>query len=291
MTPTDLPDTPQPLKATLRTEVYEFGGRPVIKTLTLPVRNKSIFLGIKPQFSDDAVASGVDAGFESSPSTRQARWPRPRVQYRLVPEDWDYQWFYKDSNWDYKIVTRDKPAVATGKLDLKPGESAKLSLKVDWGYYRLEVYDSASGAASSYRFYAGWGASPGTGDTPDRLQIVADKKMYKAGEMATLLLKPPFAGHVLIAIATDHLIKSWSVDASPQGTAIEVPVDGAWGPGAYILATAFRPGHDDDHGPGRAIGVAWIGIDAAARSLAVSFTLPDHVAPRGGFDVPIHVSG
>ena len=64
MTPTDLPDTPQPLKATLRTEVYEFGGRPVIKSLTLPVRNKPIFLGIKPQFGDDAVASGVDAGFE-----------------------------------------------------------------------------------------------------------------------------------------------------------------------------------------------------------------------------------
>src|SRR6185369_4675646 len=64
MTPSDLPDTPQPLKITLRTEVYEFGGRPVIKSLTLPVRNKPVFLGVKPQFSDDAVASGMDAGFE-----------------------------------------------------------------------------------------------------------------------------------------------------------------------------------------------------------------------------------
>src|SRR6516164_9641194 len=42
MTPSDLPDTVQPLKATLRTEVYEFGGRPVIKTLTLPIRNRAI---------------------------------------------------------------------------------------------------------------------------------------------------------------------------------------------------------------------------------------------------------
>jgi uncharacterized protein YfaS (alpha-2-macroglobulin family) len=292
MTPSDLPDTPQPLKITLRTEVYEFGGRPVIKSLTLPVRNKPVFLGVKPQFSDDAVASGVDAGFELIAVDKAGAMAAANgVQYRLVPEDWDYQWFYKDSNWDYKIVTRDKPAVATGKVDLKAGESAKLSMKVDWGYYRLEVYDSASGAATSYRFYAGWGASPGTGDTPDRLQVVADKKMYKAGETATLLLKPPFAGPVLLAIATDHLIKSWTVDASPEGTAVEVPVDGAWGPGAYLLATAFRPGHDNDHGPGRAIGVSWIGIDPAARSLTVSFTLPDHVAPRGGFDVPIHVAG
>lgn len=292
MTPSDLPDTVQPLKATLRTEVYEFGGRPVIKTLTLPIRNRAILVGIKPQFSDDAVASGVDAGFEIIAVDKAGALATANgLQYRLIPEDWDYQWFYKDSNWDYKIVTRDKAAVATGKLDLTPATPGKLSLKVDWGYYRLEVYDPTSGAASSYRFYAGWGAAPGTGDTPDRLQIVADKKIYKAGDTATLLLKPPFAGTVLVAIATDHLIKSWNVEASPEGTAIEVPVDGAWGPGAYVLATAFRPGHDNDHGPGRAIGVSWLGIDPAARSLQVSFTLPDHVAPRAGFDVPIQVAG
>ncbi|HKF62672.1 MAG TPA: MG2 domain-containing protein [Dongiaceae bacterium] len=292
MTPSDLPDTVQPLKATLRTEVYEFGGRPVIKTLALPIRNRAILIGIKPQFSDDSVASGVDAGFEVIAVDKAgAMAAASGLQYRLIPEDWDYQWFYKDSNWDYRVVTRDKAAVATGNLDLTAGSSGKLSLKVDWGYYRLEVFDPTSGAASSYRFYAGWGAAPGTGDTPDRLQIVADKKMYQAGQMATLLLKPPFTGQVLVAIATDHVIKTWTVDASPEGTAIEVPVDGAWGPGAYVLATAFRPGHDNDHGPGRAIGVSWIGIDPAARSLQVSFKLPDHVAPRAGFDVPITVAG
>jgi hypothetical protein len=32
----------------LRVEVYEFGGRPVIVSVQLPVRNKSLFLGIKP---------------------------------------------------------------------------------------------------------------------------------------------------------------------------------------------------------------------------------------------------
>ena len=106
----DLPDTPQPLKATLRTEVYEFGGRPVIKTLTLPVRNKPIFLGIKPLFADDAVASGVDAGFEIIAVNKAGAMAAANgVQYRLVPEDWDYQWFYQGLRIG---TTRSSPATS-----------------------------------------------------------------------------------------------------------------------------------------------------------------------------------
>ena len=122
MTPTDLPDTPQPLKATLRTEVYEFGGRPVIKTLTLPVRNKPISLGIKPQFSDDAVASGVDAGFEVIAVNKAgARAAANGVQYRLVPEDWDYQWFYQG----LELGLQDRHPRQAGRGDGQAGPEAR----------------------------------------------------------------------------------------------------------------------------------------------------------------------
>jgi uncharacterized protein YfaS (alpha-2-macroglobulin family) len=292
MTPDELPDTPQPLKATFRAEVYEFGGRPVIKTLALPIRNHPLSIGIKPLFGDGAVDGGADAGFDVIAVDAQGKQAAAGgLTYRLVPEDWDYQWFFKDGNWDYKIVTRDKAAIGTGKLPVAADKPGHLSFKVDYGYYRLEVFDQASGAASSYRFYAGWGAEPGTGDTPDKLQLVADKKQYNAGDKAKLLIKPPFAGEVQIAIATDHVIDSWTVDATPDGRTIEIPVDAAWGPGAYVLATAFRPGSEGDHGPGRAIGVAWLGLDPAARSLKVSFTLPSEVKPRQGVDIPVKVDG
>ena len=292
MTPADLPDTPQPLKATLRTEVYEFGGRPVIKTLSLPIRNHRLAIGLKPLFGDGAVGNGGDAAFDVvAVNAAGAASAAGGLQYRLIPEDWDYQWFFKDGNWDYRIVTRDKPAAGSGKLDVAGDKPGRLSFKVEYGYYRLEVFDPASGAASSNRFYAGWGASPGIGDTPDKLQLVADKPLYTAGEKAKLLIKPPFAGEVLISIATDRVLDSWTVDATPDGRSIDVPVDAAWGPGAYVLASAFRPGREGDHGPGRAIGVAWIGLDPAQRSLKVSFDLPADVKPRQSVDLPLKVEG
>src|ERR1019366_2161545 len=104
-------------------------------------------------------------------------------------------------------------------------------------------------------------------------------------------IKPPFAGEVLITIATDRVLDAWSVDATPDGRSVDIPVDAAWGPGAYVLATAFRPGREGDHGPGRAIGIAWLGLDPAQRSLKISFDLPGDVKPRTAIDLPVKVEG
>src|SRR5690606_40589881 len=56
------------------------------------------------------------------------------------------------------------PTRRSSDLD-QPG---RLEVRVDWGRYRLEVYDAATGIASSQRFYAGWWAQPGSGGTPDK---------------------------------------------------------------------------------------------------------------------------
>ena len=45
---------------------------------------------------------------------------------------------------------------------------------------------------------------------------------------------------------------------------VEIPYDADWGVGAYVLATAFRPDTANERGPGRAIGLAWLGLDRGA---------------------------
>ncbi|HJR21752.1 MAG TPA: MG2 domain-containing protein, partial [Dongiaceae bacterium] len=60
----DVQDVQAPLKATLRVEVYEFGGRPVIESVDLPVREKPLYIGIKPLFADEEVPEGSNAQFQ-----------------------------------------------------------------------------------------------------------------------------------------------------------------------------------------------------------------------------------
>ena len=288
----ELPDTPQPLKATLTVEVYEVGGRPVIETLELPIRNRPLQLGIKPLFSDGSVPGGGEAAFDvvavNADGTPAAA---SKLHYQLVAEDWDYQWSYSDGSWDYQVVVRDQPR-ASGELSTTADTPGHIAQNVEEGRYRIEVFDPATGAAASYRFWSGWSATPGTASTPDKLQVVADKELYKAGDTAKISIKPPFAGPVLIAVATDRIIETRTVDATPDGTIVEIPVKADWGAGAYVLATAYRPSPvEATHTPGRAIGVAWMGLDPADRSLKVAMDVPSETLPRHSIEIPVTVTG
>lgn len=286
----DLPDTAQPLAATLRVEVYEFGGRPVIKSQKLPIRNRPFSIGIKPVFEGDEAPSGGSVDFEViAVDAKGQPIDRAGLSYRFVQEDWDYQWFYANSAWDYDVVVRDK-GVANGNVDAAAAAPAKLTLNVDWGHYRLEVYDAASGTASSVRFYAGWWAKPGTSTTPDRMQVVADKELYQVGDQAEVRLAAPFTGQALVTVATDRVLETRLVDVPAAGSSIRVKVDAAWGAGAYVLVSAFRPGQADQHGPGRAIGTAWLAIDPKPRQLQVTMTVPEKVLPRQSVSIPVSIA-
>jgi hypothetical protein len=285
----ELPDVQAPLKATLRVEVYEFGGRPVIESVALPVRERDLYLGIKPLFADNEVAENSAAAFEIIALGKDGKpLPAPALQYRLVREEWDYNWFYADGSWDYHVTIRDGDAKA-GDTAAGATDPVKLSETVGWGNYRLEVYDPASGVASSLRFHAGWSAKPGTGESPDRLQVVADKDSYQPGETAEVMLRAPFAGEALVAIATDRVLSTRLVSVPAEGHAIKIEIDKEWGAGAYVLATMFRPGAEQERGPGRAVGVAWLGVDAAPRTLQVAMEVPDKVAPRQKVEIPVKI--
>jgi uncharacterized protein YfaS (alpha-2-macroglobulin family) len=286
----DVPDVQAPLRAMLRVEVYEFGGRPVIESVDLPVREKPLYLGIKPLFADAEVAEGSNAQFQVVALDKSgAPTAVSKLDYRLIREEWSYDWFYSGSAWDYHVSIQDGEA-RTGSLANITTDPATISEAVQWGNYRLEVYDPATGAASSMRFHAGWSAKPGSGESPDRLQVVSDKASYKAGETAKIQLRAPFAGEVLVAIATDRVLDTRIVSVPAEGKVIEIDVDPEWGAGAYVLASAFRPGKEQERGPGRAVGVSWLAVDASPRTIQVQMQVPDKVLPRQKVEIPVTLS-
>ncbi|HET6161993.1 MAG TPA: alpha-2-macroglobulin [Dongiaceae bacterium] len=286
----EVPDVQAPLKATLRVEVYEFGGRPVIESVDLPVREKKVYLGIKPLFADAEVQENSNAQFEVIALDAEGKEQAvPELQYRLVREEWDYDWFYAGGSWDYHISIHDG-AAETGTIAAGAGGPAKVERPVQWGNFRLEVYDPATGVASSMRFHAGWSAKPGSGESPDRLQVVSDKESYKAGETAQIQLRAPFEGEALVAIATDRVLSTRIVSIPAEGKTISIDVDPEWGAGAYVLASAFRPGNEQERGPGRAVGVAWLAVDSAPRTIQVQMQVPDKVTPRQKVEIPVSLS-
>ena len=108
-------------------------------------------------------------------------------------------------------------------------------------------------------------------DVPDKLEAAADKPSYRPGETAKLFIKAPFAGEAEIAIASDRILAMRSIALPADGATVEIPVEAGWGSGVYALVSAYRPSAlapPQPRGPGRAVGVAWLGVDPAPRTSA-----------------------
>lgn len=288
-----LPDTTRPLRAEVRVTVSEPGGRPTRESVTIPVRPQAYAVGIRPRFEGARLNEGDEGAFDViAVAPDGSPLAKPGLSWSLVEERTTYQWYMKDGRYTYRAFTRDAPA-ASGKIGVGTDAPAVIAVgKRPVGRYRLEVADTATGVASSVRFSSGWVMSSGSGDTPDTLEIIADKPAYGPGETARLKITPPFAGEVLVTIATDRVwgVKTLSVPAT--GGSIDIPVDAAWGPGAYVIATAYRPPvKGKERQPVRAIGVAWLGIDPAVRRLDMAFADPPTVArPRAPVELALTVA-
>ncbi len=287
----DLPATSLPLKANIRVAIFEPGGRTTESTLSLPLRTRPLLLGIKPRFTGGRVQEESAAAFdivaldgEGKPVARDA------LEYRLVREVTEYNWYFRNRFWGYERSTHDVPVV-DGTLAAAADAPASFSRTLPWGYYRLTVSDRDSGAVTSLRFSSGW-----TGvlseDRPDRAEVSADKESYRTGEVARLAIRPPSAGQALLVIASDRVLATRLLAVPAEGASVEVPVTADWGTGAYAVIAVYRPLADcKERAPVRSIGVASLAINPAPRTLAVELAAPEKMRPRQRLEVPVHVRG
>lgn len=287
-----LPESPQPIKAVARVTMLEPGGRGVTRSQSFKVRRHPFLIGIKPHFDGEVIGRGQEAAFDViAVGPDGKRIDASGLKWEIVRERYNYRWYWSDDEWRYRVEIRDQPN-AKGDIVLKASGPMVLSRRMDWGRYRLEVYDPASGAATSVRFRAGWFVSAAASDTPDMVEMSLDKPKYQPGETARVHIKPPYAGQALVTIASDRLHLTRSVSVPAEGATVEIPVDAKWSGGAYVTATVLRPGANGARrGPGRAIGAAWLTLDTSHRTLNVAVGGPTETRSERGVEVPITVTG
>lgn len=287
--PRDLKSS-RPLRATVSIAVREPGGRATSDRFHIPVRTDEIALGIRPHF-DGNVGDGKDAVFDViAVNVAGELVDRRDVDYRLVQEKSSWQWYRSGSNWRYERASRDVE-LTSGTLLINAGQPARISHKAGWGSFRLEVHDRSSGVRTTMAFHGGW-YGEASAERPDRLKIAADRQGYDAGETARLRIESEYAGEVLLVIANEkvHEVRNLSIPAG--GGEIAVKMQEQWGAGAYALVTLYRPLSGKlGHAPVRAVGTAWLGLDPARRSLAVTIDSPASISPRTRIEVPVTVSG
>ncbi len=283
--------TARPLVANIIVRLKEPGGRAIERSVLMPVRGKQPRLGIKPLF-DGNIGEGETARFELiaiDGDNRQIA--MSGLRWELVRLERSWQWYKRDGRWAYEAVTYPRK-VAEAEFDATAGQPTKIASQLDWGRYRLDVQRiDGQPLASSYYFNAGWFATDDI-DSPEMLAVALDKPSYKAGETAKLKISTRSGGTAMIAILSDGLISARDIQIKAGDSEIDIPVESDWGTGAYVITTLYRSlDNISKRMPGRALGVAWLGLDQAQRTLKVGLAAPEKVRSGMKLKVPLQIEG
>ncbi len=284
-------DSAQPLKALFTASVFEPGGRPVREGAEIKVRQRGEFLGAKVIQADNGGTTPL-MGFDIiAVNPAGQRIPAPGVNWTLVTENWDYDWYQHDGKWSWRRTSRDVIA-ARGAFDVGAGGPVHLSRRLGWGDYRLELVDTRTNAKSVIRFSAGWGAPAKDADAPDMVRVSAGTQKYAQGETISIAIKAPYAGQAQVAVATDRIIELRNITVPAGGTTVRLKSSATWGGGAYVLVSVVQPRDPvDTPKPRRAIGLVYVPLDPKDRKLTVALGAAQKIRGRDQLSVPIEVKG
>ncbi|HEY1750995.1 MAG TPA: alpha-2-macroglobulin [Caulobacteraceae bacterium] len=286
-------DTVDPVSALVTASVFEPGGRPVRESVTLKLRPKPLYLGVKVEEGD---ASGENAPPVAlnviAVNGAGARIAAPGVQYSLVSENWSYDWYQQDGRWQWRRTSRDA-VVTAGALDVGAGAPARVRpRKLGWGDYRLEL-TGPDGAKTITRFSVGWGAPAGAAESPDLVRVSPAGKGYGQGDTVEIAVKAPYGGEAQVAVATDRLIDFKTFAVGKDGAAtVRLKTSADWGGGAYVLVTVVQPRDPKaTPTPRRGLGLVYVPLDPKGRKLTVEIGTPDKLDAKAPVDVPLKVDG
>ena len=283
-----------PIAAIVSGSVYETGGRTVNRTLKRVLWPANALVGIRPLFDDkDGADANANAGFEVVRVDAGGK-PQPgkALKATLVRELRDYHWNYEeDGGWDYDFTRRFENK-DTRTLDVGAGAS-KIDFPVEWGEYRLDVFDPATGLTTRYPFRAGWSwddQNRGLDARPDKVKLALDRTGYKAGDTLKVTLTPPHAGKGLLMVESDRMLYVQAIDAKP-GSTFSIPVTKEWERhDIYVTALVFRGGSAPSKiTPARAVGVVHVPMDRRDRRVAVGLSVPKQMRPEQNLPVTVSV--
>jgi len=285
-----------PLRADLVVGVVEPGGRVVRESARIPVRPDEYYVGLKLAGDKRSFGEGDTVAVEAALLDREGAVFEGELEWRLVEEDYWFDWYREGGEWRWRRSFRDIP-VAEGRETTGPEALAELvSRRLDPGTYRLRVAYPGGGtgekAVSDIRFHVGWRSHAAGADAPDEAALTLQTEKVAPGARARFYLNPPYEGEAIVVVATDRVHEVQRVKVGAAGREIIIDTDPAWGAGFYVLATVVTP---RDAGarptPRRAMALAYAPFDMSARKLSVALNAPDMVRPRQVLDLDIEVAG
>ncbi len=289
MIPSRWQNAKTPLKVSVFASLFESGGRPISRKKVVHVVPSGGLIGIRPAFEEYAPAN-TTANFDLIKLNENGdKVSAKDVSVILVKEDRSYHWEYNDhQGWHYEYTEKEITELSTS-INISDSANNPLSLPVEYGQYRLEITDAATGYKTSFKFQAGedwyawWRQAQGGEQAarPDKVTLALDKERYRAGDTLGLTLVPPADGESIIVVEADKPLWSTRVHAPKDGIKLDIPIKPEWNRhDIYISVVHLQPAVNEQKiTPTRAFGLIHLPLDRTDRKLSVAFDAPEKWAP------------
>ncbi len=280
---------PAALEATLFARVQESGGRGVAALARVPVYPYPYFIGLK-RANSELPSAGKPQRFDWLALT-PAGAPTAAGTLRLeFFEDRFNTVLRRTPSGGFRYESKREPRLIASR-DIEAGKKSGSFTVTPPGYgeFRVVLTDPESGSSSELSFSAGgWGYAPWAMANPSRVELELDKKEYRPGETATVEVKAPFPGRMLVTLERDRILWSKVVTLSGNSARLTIPVPGALRPNGYVTATLVRKLGDLSEGSvGRAFGAVPIDVDRNAHHLAPRISAPATVRSESKVEVRV----
>jgi uncharacterized protein YfaS (alpha-2-macroglobulin family) len=291
--PDDLPTT-SPLSVFVRGSVFEPGGRAVSRTIKRVVWPNETLVGIRPLFdAREPASANAPAQFEIARTDSHGNLAAGAVEVALMRDRHDYIWTHDpELGWKAEFVSNWEAVGPAQTLQLDGRSPVRYEARVEWGDYRVDITDPATGLVTRLPFVAGWSSNDsnqGDAARPDKVKVALDRSGYRAGDTARLTLTPPQPGPGLLLVeAGDRLLHSRRIDVK-NGTVVDIDIPAEWERhDIYLTAIVFRPGSAREKiTPNRAIGITHLPIERGDRRIALTLQAPERMRPGNTLDISV----
>lgn len=272
----------------IRANVTSPSNEVIGKTFTVPYYRSRKYFGIKsPGYFLDVGKPQryelVAVSPDGKPVATSAKVKVLRRDWNCVWEDWGYRGSYQCRESSQVIVDKVMQlGAAPTPLELTPPSGGDY-----WVIVEPEK-DPEEAAVAAVQSYA-WGDGGGSWRSSDTLSfdIVTDKKQYKVGDTATLILKTDLASATgLVTIERDGVLEKRLIEVSPTAKHLTVPITAAHAPNVYVSVALVqgRIGEGQRGKPRMRMGLVNLPVQPEDNTLNVTVET-DHQDYRPGAEV------
>ena len=232
------------LEASFWATVFDESGRPVNRVKEFDVYTQDVFYGIGPM--DRYVHGDGEMQIPLAAVNKDGEAMDTTVHIEILHHQWrtvlesNSRGYYRYKSQKDKLTLVSKDIDINGKTNFPfyPKESGSYLIRISPVDSTNETYLEKS--FYTYRF----GHTQSTSfavNKEGRIDITYDKEKYNVGETATILLKAPFEGRMLIAIERDELVSYAYRNTDKKVVEYKLKIKEEHLPNVFVSATLIRP--------------------------------------------------